>query len=306
MIDSTFVSGIRDDQRVDGQHAQQALAAVDDEHLVRLRRQFVEAPQVTQHDFERHVRPHGDVLEVHQRADHVVVEGHRGAQLLALLDRQALEHIVHHLLREVGREIGDLVGFERLRRGDELLGIHRRDQRLADRVGDLEQDVAVARGPHAIPDVHPLVERKRFEDVGDVGRMQPVELALQRGGALLVDRAFGELGVAPRPAALRVARRTSPSTSRCWRRRSVTRASASCTLFGVSVRDATAVSTGSAMVLMRARKEWGRKMRLGATPMALLRPRTPRQFYAGGRSPESQGITAPGMRARIVATRPSR
>ena len=86
------------------------------------------------------------VLEVHQRADHVVVERHRGAQLLALLDRQALEDVVHHLLRQVGRELGDLVGVERLGRGDELLGVHRRDQRLADGVGHLEQDLAVARG----------------------------------------------------------------------------------------------------------------------------------------------------------------
>ena len=127
------------------------LVAVDDEQLVGLRRQLVEAAQIAQHDFERDVGPHGDVLEVHQRADHVVLEGHRRAQLLALLDRQALEYVVHHLLRQVGREIGDLVGFERLGRGDELFGVHRRDERLANGVGDLEQDVAVARGPHAGP-----------------------------------------------------------------------------------------------------------------------------------------------------------
>ena len=133
--------------------------AVDDEHLVGLRGQLVEAAQVTEHDFERDVRPHRDVLEVHQRADHVVVEGHRGAQLLALLDRQALEHIVHHLLRQVGRELGDLVGLQRPGRGDELLGVHRRDQRLADGVGDLEQNVAVARSADPVPDVETLVER---------------------------------------------------------------------------------------------------------------------------------------------------
>ena len=197
---------IGDDQRVDRQHAQQPLVAVDDEHLVGLRRQLVEAAQIAEHDLERDVRPHGDVLEVHQRADHVVVEGHGRPQLLALLDRQALEHIVHHLLRQVGRELGDLVGFERFGRGDELLGVHRRDQRLADGVGDLEQDVAVARSADQIPDVEPLVERQRFEDVRDVGRMQPVELALQRRLALLVDGAFGQLGVALRTAGARAAR----------------------------------------------------------------------------------------------------
>ena len=78
----------------------------------------------------------------------------------------------------------DLVGLERLGRGDELLGVHRRDQRLADRVGDLEQDLAVALGLDEVPDVEPLVERQRLEDVGDVGRVQPVELALQRAPVL--------------------------------------------------------------------------------------------------------------------------
>jgi len=68
---------VRDDQLVDRQHAEQSVVAVDDEHLVGLRRQFVEAAQVAQHHFERHVRPDRDVLEVHQRADHVVGEGHR-------------------------------------------------------------------------------------------------------------------------------------------------------------------------------------------------------------------------------------
>ena len=178
---------------MDRQHAQQLLVAVDDEDLVGLRRQLVEAAQVPQHDLERHVGAHADVLEVHQRADHVVVERHRGAQLLALLDRQAVEDVVHHLLRQVGREIGDLVGLERLRRGDELVGVHRRDQRFADRVGDLEQDVAVARGAHEVPDVEALVERQRFEHVGDVGGVQPVELALQLGRVLPCDRAVGEL-----------------------------------------------------------------------------------------------------------------
>ena len=127
--------GLADDQPVERQHAEQDLVAIDDEQLVGLRRQLVESPQVAEHHFERHVRAHLDVVEVHQRADHVLVERHRGAQLLALLDGQAAEHIVHHLLRQVRRERCDLVGRQRLGRRDEFLGVHRRDQRLAHRVG---------------------------------------------------------------------------------------------------------------------------------------------------------------------------
>ena len=300
MIDSTVVSGSMTISVLIGSTPSRRSVAVDDEHLVRLRRQLVEAPQVTQHDLERHVRPHGDVLEVHQRADHVVLEGHRGAQLLALLDRQALEHIVHHLLRQVGREIGDLVGFERLRRGDELLGIHRRDQRLADRVGDLEQDVAVARGPHPVPDVEPLVGRKRLEDVGDVGRVQPVELALQRGGALLVDRAFGELGVGlgrrllalladqpfDQPMLAQEVRHASERVLHAVRRVG-------------SRRDGGLDGFGHGPDASASRR--GRRKMPSAR-----RPRPVRAPLRVNSTRSAQGTTAPGMRARIVATRPSR
>jgi hypothetical protein len=93
--------GIGHDELGQRQDAEQLLLAVDHEHLVGLRRQLVETAQVAQHHLQRDVGPHLHVVEVHQRADHVVVEGHRGAQLLALLDRQALEDVVDDLLREV-------------------------------------------------------------------------------------------------------------------------------------------------------------------------------------------------------------
>ena len=194
MTASTVGLGIGDDELVDRKHAEELLVAVDDEELVGLARELVAPTEITQHDLQRDVGAHRDVLEIHQRADHVVVEGHRRPKLLALLDRQAREDVVHHLLREVGRQIGDLLGVERLGRGDELVGVHRRDERLADGVRDLEQDFAVARGAHEVPDVEPLVERQRLEDVRDVGGVQPVELLLQCRLALLVDGALGELG----------------------------------------------------------------------------------------------------------------
>ena len=76
---------------------------------------------------------------------------------------------------------------------DQLLGVHRGDQRLADRIRDLDQDVAVAGRADEVPDVQPLVERQRLEDVRDVGRVQPVELALELRLVLLGDEALDEL-----------------------------------------------------------------------------------------------------------------
>ena len=59
-------------------------------------------------------------------------------------------------------------------------------------VRDLEQDVAVAVGLDQVPDVEPLLERQRLEDVGDVGRMQPVEPALELCLVLPGDEALDE------------------------------------------------------------------------------------------------------------------
>ena len=55
MIDSTVVSGSVTISLLIGSTPSSALVAVDDEQLVGLRRQLVEAAQVAQHDFERHV-----------------------------------------------------------------------------------------------------------------------------------------------------------------------------------------------------------------------------------------------------------
>src|SRR5262249_33109416 len=73
-------------------------------------------------------------------------------------------------------------------------------QRFADRVGHFEQNVAVARGAHEVPEVETLVERQRFEDERDAGWVKAVELVDELGLALLVHGGFGELGFAGRCA----------------------------------------------------------------------------------------------------------
>ena len=155
--------------------------------------QLVHAPQVAQHDFERHVLAHRDHVEIHERAHGILRIGHRGTQLLALLDGQRPEHVRHDILRQVRHQVGNLVGIELLRRGDQLVAVHVRDERFAHRIGDLQQDVAIAVGLDQFPDDKALVERQRFQDVGDIRRMQPVELVLQFGQVLLVDEGLHQL-----------------------------------------------------------------------------------------------------------------
>ena len=76
---------------------------------------------------------------------------------------------------QIGRQFGQLIGVERGRRGQKLRRIHASDEAFTDRVGRLHQNVAVAIRLDQIPDEHALIERQRFKDVRDVGRMQLIK-----------------------------------------------------------------------------------------------------------------------------------
>ena len=150
--------------------------------------QFVETAQVAQHDFERHVLAHRHHVEVHQRADRILGVGHRGTQLLALLHVERTEHVLQHFARQVGREVGQLVGVELFGRGHQLVRFHRVDQRLAHRVRHFEQDFPVALRAHEIPHEQAVVQRQGFEQIGDVGRVHRVEPLRQLVVMLLRDQ----------------------------------------------------------------------------------------------------------------------
>jgi hypothetical protein len=115
----------------------------------------------------------------------------RRLQLGAVLDVLRLDDVLHHLLRQVGGEVGDLVGVEVLGRGDDLRVLHVREQRVAHRVGDLEQDLAAVFA-NLLPGEEAVVERQVLEHIGDVGGVHPPEAPakLVEAGALaqLLDR----------------------------------------------------------------------------------------------------------------------
>lgn len=76
------------------------------------------------------------------------------------------------------------------------MGVHHLDQRFAHRVGDFQQDVAVALGLDQLPHHQPVFQRQGFQDIGHVGGVQLVELFLQGAQVLLVHQRFhqGMLG----------------------------------------------------------------------------------------------------------------
>ncbi len=101
-----------------------------------------------------------------------------------------MQHVVDHVLRQVGNQVGDFIGVELFRGGDQLMRIHVLDERLAYRIRDFEQDFAIAFGLDQIPDNQTLFERQCFKNVGDVGRVELVEFPLQLGKVLFVDKRF--------------------------------------------------------------------------------------------------------------------
>ena len=98
-------------------------------------------------------------------------------------------------MRQVRRKIGDLVGIELLRGRAQLLAVHGGDQRLADRIGNLDQDLAVTLRLDQVPYQQALLDRQGFQNVGDVCRMQAIQLVSQFGEVLLVHQGV-EQGVA--------------------------------------------------------------------------------------------------------------
>ena len=167
--------------------------AVDDEELVGVVGQFLETAQIAQHDFKADVFAHRHHVEDHERAHRVFRVGHGRAQLFAAFGVEGLEDVLDDLGRQVGCEIGELVGVERFGRSLELRGRHALDERFTHGIRDLEQDLAVAFGLDQVPDVEALSERQRVEDVADVGRVQLFELGRQFRFVLLVYQALDHL-----------------------------------------------------------------------------------------------------------------
>ena len=170
---------------------------VDDEQLVGMVGQFIEAAQIAQDDPERNILAHGDDVEIHHRADRLLGVGHRRAQLLALFGRQAKENVLDDVVRQIGRKVGQFVGIERLGGSHQFGALHRLDQRFANRIGNFEQDVAVALGLDQIPGNQTLVERQCLENVGDIRRVHRSESGPQFAQVLLVNEIVDQIVTQP-------------------------------------------------------------------------------------------------------------
>jgi hypothetical protein len=162
-----------------GENPLQAVLAIHDPQRVRTARQLVVPSQVAQCHLARHVLADAHDLEIHERADRPLRIGERRLQLRALLGVLGLDDVLHHVLGQVRSQVRDLVDVEVLRRGDDLGAVHVREQRVADRVGDFEEDFAVPVAADHSPDDEAVFEAQVLQDVRDIGGMKPVHQPLQ-------------------------------------------------------------------------------------------------------------------------------
>ncbi|CAI8707911.1 hypothetical protein EMIT0347P_100192 [Pseudomonas sp. IT-347P] len=92
--------------------------------------------------------------------------------------------------RQLGSQVSKFVGVHVLGRSQELVIVHVGDQGFTNGVGYFEKNVAVAISLDQLPKRQTVVQRQGFEDVGDVGGVQIIELALQLDEILPMNQVF--------------------------------------------------------------------------------------------------------------------
>src|SRR5690606_28833206 len=77
--------------------------------------------------------------------------------------------------------------------GDQVLVVHGLDQRFTGPVVDFQQNVGVVLGANQLPDRLPFLHGQRFEDEGDVCRMQMIDDRLDFVFVLPVQQPFQQV-----------------------------------------------------------------------------------------------------------------
>ena len=159
----------------------QDVVFIDHENLVGMIGQALEAAQVTQHHFTSNVGADADQLEVHNRTDLVVFIRHRRLDLGALFLVARLQGFIDHLVRQIARQLRQFVRVQVIDRRQQLVFVHRLDQRFTHRVGHFQQHFTVVFRRDQQPDNITFARRQRFQHRRHVGRVQLVQKDGQLG-----------------------------------------------------------------------------------------------------------------------------
>ena len=78
----------------------------------------------------------------------------------------------HNVRRQVFDQVSDFVGVQAFDSVHQLVAVHGVNQGFSNTFIDFNQNFAVASGAHAVPNDETFIERKGFQNVGDIGRVQ--------------------------------------------------------------------------------------------------------------------------------------
>ncbi len=156
------------------------------EQLVGMVGQFPHAPEIAIHQIQGDVFPDGHRFVIHQRADRVLGIGQGGLQPGAMPGIHGIQHPLQDVARQVGGQVRQFVRVELCRCRLQFGLIHAGDEAFANCVGDLQQDFPILVRPHQLPDRQAILQWQGFQNIGDIGHMKTMELALQFAQVLAV------------------------------------------------------------------------------------------------------------------------
>ena len=86
--------------------------------------------------------------------------------------RQTFLNFSHDVRRQVFDQVSDFVGVQAFDSVHQLVAVHGVNQGFTNTFINFDQNFAVASGAHAVPHDETFIERKGFQDVGNIGRVQ--------------------------------------------------------------------------------------------------------------------------------------
>ena len=118
-----------------------------------------------------------------------MLEGQHGLQPFAVLLVHGLDQLQRHGLGQIADQVGEVVELHVLGGGQQFVGVHALDERLAHVIAELDQHVAFDFRLDEVPDHFALRGRQRFDERRDLRRMHRGDHARRATPGTLAQRA---------------------------------------------------------------------------------------------------------------------
>ena len=154
----------------------QVIVAVNHEDVVRHLGYLLMAPEIAQDQFQGVARTHGDGVRVHDAAGRVLCERQDALDAFPVARVHGVEQLPGGRLRKLLEDVGEVVGLERLGRGQEPLGVEVREQLGARVLVHVLQDERLGVRVERFPQGLAKPGRRGLDELRGVRRLQRSQL----------------------------------------------------------------------------------------------------------------------------------